>query len=103
MLSLKDLAARVIPQDVTLADLPCDPVSVIKHNKSSVKKCAHGTAWTYQRDKVNGPVTYICGCVQQWKDNEYVKYVVRCVHVMCIGECRDGGEVCMHTLRTRNY
>ncbi len=78
MLSLKDLAAQAIPKDAAPVDIHHDIAAIIKHNASVVKKCAHGTARTYRRNKVNGAVTYVCGCVEQWKNGEYVEYVVDC-------------------------
>ncbi len=93
MLSLKDLAAQAIPKDVASVDMSHDLVSIIKHNQPIVKTCKHRIAWTYRRNKVNGPVTYTCGCVEQWKDNEYVEVVVNCdsisacVCVVGVGWC----------------
>ena len=29
-------------------------------------------------NKVNGPVTFICGCIEEWKNDEYVKDVAEC-------------------------
>ncbi len=97
MLSLKDLAAEVIPEDVILEEQHNDIAAIIKHNRSVVKTCSHGTAWTYRRGEVNGPVTYTCGCVEQWKDGECVKDVVDCdMGVYGVGEgCIGWGCVCV--------
>ncbi len=80
--SLKQLAAEVVPHNTLLAGLPNDLVSIIKYNKSEVKMCKHETTWTYRRNKVNGLVTYFCGCVEEWKNDEYVKVVVDCDSMM---------------------
>ncbi len=107
MLSLKDLAAQAIPKDVEEGqqDTSHDIASIVEHNRTKIKTCSHGTTWTYRRNKVNGPVTYTCGCVEQWKDDEY-RNVVNCDSRVCVvvgcewgygsvwGVCGWGGEGC---------
>ncbi len=78
MLSLKDLAAQAIPKDAAPVGMSHDIAAIIEHNKSEVLTCKHKNAWTYKRNEVNGSVTYLCGCVEQWKDDKYVKDVVGC-------------------------
>ncbi len=86
MLSLKDLAAQAIPKDVEEGrqDMSHDIAAIIEYNRTKIKTCKHRTMWTYRRDKVNGLVTYTCGCVEQWKDDEFVANVVDCDSMVCV-------------------
>ncbi len=93
MLSLKDLAAQAIPKDSAPVDMSHDIAAIIMWNASEIKTCKHGTTWTHRRNKANGPVMFVCGCVEQWKDNKCVKDLVTCDRV-----CASG---CMEWMRGR--
>ncbi len=62
----------------------------VKGSASEVVVCSHGTKFTFKCNKVNGPVTYICGCVEEWSNSIWIRDLVPC-------GCRyewDACEVC---------
>ena len=81
--TLKQLAAEAVPQDVILTNLHKDVATIIEYNKLKVKTCTHKTTWTCRRNEVNGAVAFTCGCVEQWKNDEYVKDVADCDSIVC--------------------
>ncbi len=78
MLSLKNLAAEAVPEDALLTNLHEDVVAIIQHNKPVLKTCKHGTIWSFKRYKINGSVTYTCGCVEEWHGNEWIHDIIIC-------------------------
>ncbi len=84
--TLKQLAGEAIPKDVEEGrqDMSHDIAAIIEYNRSKVITCKHKTAWTLRRGEINGPVTYVCGCVEEWKDGKYVKDIADCDSSVCV-------------------
>ena len=76
--SLAVLAAEVIPQDVELANLHEDVAELVEYNRITIKTCKHGTKWSCRRGKINGVVTYSCGCTQRWRNNMLLYTQFKC-------------------------
>ena len=101
--SLVQLASEVVPQDTLLKEIPNDIIILIKYYRARIVTCVHSSMWTIKRNKVNGRVTYTCGCIEGWHNNIHVTTILKCEHrrnksmsncsVWGTGWCECGGSV----------
>ena len=95
MLSLKQLAAEAVPQNVRLKELHDDVTKLIEYYRTTHVACEHGTMWPYKCNQVDGKVAYACGCKEEWGNGMWIRDLATCERECeCMGVCGWDGVMC---------